>query len=55
MFVFSVNKDSGKKINTHEKIILAFLLAHLLTLIVKKLKTSVEQGRAVITLNIIKH
>ena len=50
MFEFSVSKDMKKRrrIPTH-------LLAYLLTLIVKDLKISVEQGRVVTTLNAIKH
>ena len=57
MFEFSVSKDmeKNKKIKNDKKRILAFLLACLLTLIVKELKMSVEQGKVVPTLNIIKH
>ena len=54
MFDFSVNKDI-KKNNNDKKRIPTYLLAYLLTLIVKKLKINVEQGGVVTTLNIIKH
>ena len=55
MFQFSVSKDM-KNINENDKmIIIAYLLAHLLALIVKVLKISVEQGRVVTTLNRLKH
>ena len=47
MFEFSVSKDD----NSDKRRILAYLLA----LIIKELKFSVEQGRVVTTLNIIKH
>ena len=53
MFEFSVSKDMKKKIDKRR--IPTYLLAYLLTLIVKELKISVEQGRVVTTLNIIKH
>ena len=43
-----LKKNDNKRIPTH-------LLAYLLTLIVKKLKTNVEQDRVVTTLNTIKH
>ena len=52
MFVFSVGKD--RKVNDKRRNP-AYLLAYLLTLIVKELKIIVEQGRVVTTLNIIKH
>ena len=57
MFEFSVNKDKKKKIKNQndKRRIPTYLLAYLLTLIVKELKISVEQGRVVTTLNIIKH
>ena len=55
MFAFSIIKDIEKKITNDKRRILAYLLAYLLTLIVKKLKISVEQGRVITTLNIIKH
>ena len=48
MFEFSVNKDMNK-INKS-----TYLLACLLALIVNQLKISVEEGRVVTTLNIIK-
>ena len=54
MFEFSVSKDI--KINNNDKRrILVYHLVYLLTLIVKKLKISNEQGRVVTTLNIVKH
>ena len=54
MFEFSVSKDM--KLNKNDKRrIPTYLLANLLTLIIKELKISVEQGRMVTTLNIIKH
>jgi hypothetical protein len=56
MFEFSVNKDMGKNKNKNRKRrILTYLLAYLLTLIVKELKISVKQGRVVTRLNITKH
>ena len=55
MFAFSVSKDMEKTINIDKRRIPANLLTHLLTLIVKELKISVEQGRVVTPLNIIKH
>ena len=54
MFEFSVNKNI-KKINNRKRRIPTYLLAYILTLIIKKLKISVEKGRVVTTLNIIKH
>ena len=54
MFEFNVSKDliffnnDTRRIPTH-------LMAYLLTPIIKELKISVEQGRMVTTLNIIKH
>ena len=53
MFEFSVSKDMAKKYNNDKRRILTYLLACLLTLIVKELKISVEQSRMVTTLNII--
>ena len=54
MFEISASKDI--KINKNDKRrIPTYLLANLLTLIIKELKNSVEQGRVVTTLNIIKH
>ena len=56
MFEFSVSKDTEKKKEkNNEKIISTYLLAYLLTLIDKELKISVEHGRLMTTLNIIKH
>ena len=55
MFEFSVSKDMKNKNNNDKRRIPTHLLAYLLTLIVKELKISVEQGRVVTTLNIIKH
>ena len=55
MFEFNVTKDMTKRNNNDNKRIPTHLLAHLLTLIVKKLKISVKQGRVVTTLNTIKH
>jgi hypothetical protein len=43
-----MNKIDKKRIST-------YLLANLLTLIIKELKISVQQGTMVTTLNIIKH
>ena len=54
MFEFSVIRDMEKKL-TNKRRIPAYLLAYLLTLIIKELKISVEQGRVVTTLNLIKH
>jgi len=55
MFEFSIRKDMGKKNNNDKRRIPTYLLILCLTLIVKELKISVEQGRVVITLNMIKH
>ena len=56
MFEFSVGKDMKKGEKTNDKRrIPTYLLAYLLTLIVKELKISVEHGRVLTTLNIIKH
>ena len=56
MFEFSVSEDmEPKKKNNVKKRILAHLLTYLLTLIFKELKISVDMGRVVTTLNIIKH
>ena len=54
MFEFCVSKDMKKKKNGKRRIP-AYLLAYLLTLIVKELKISVEHGRVVTTLNITEH
>ena len=51
MFEFSFSKDMRRKINNDKRRIPRSLLA----LIVKELKIGVEQGRAVTTLNMIKH
>ena len=55
MFGFSVGKDMENQNNNDKRRIPTYLLAYLLTLIVKELKISVEHCRVVITLNIIKH
>ena len=52
MFEFSVSKDMKKRITMIRG---EFQLAYLLTLIVKESKISIEQGRVVTTLNLIKH
>jgi len=55
MFEFSVNKDMKKiknKFNNDKRRILAYLLALCLTLIIKELKISVEQGKVITTLKI---
>ena len=55
MFEFSVSKDVEKK-DIIREVAIGTIVAHLcLTLIVKELKISVEQGRMITTLNIIKH
>ena len=55
MFEYSVSKDMKKKDIVRE-VVVRKVAAHLcLTLIVKNLKISVELGRVVTTLNIIKH
>ena len=46
MFEFSVSKDMGKKKNDRRRI-LAYVIASLLILIVKKLKINVEHDRVV--------
>ena len=48
MFEFSVSKDM-KKNNNDKKRIPRYLLANLLTLIVKELKISFKQGKVVTT------
>ena len=55
MFEFSVSKDMKKKNNIDKRRILAYLLAYLLTPIVKELKIGVEQGRVVTTSKLMKH
>jgi len=47
LLYFSVSKDIINKNNNYKRRIPTYMLAYLLTLIVKKLKISVEQGRAV--------
>ena len=55
MFKFSVSKDM-KKEDIIRKVAIWKVAAHLcLTLIVKELKISVEDGRVVTTLNVIKN
>jgi hypothetical protein len=55
MFEFSVSKDMKKK-DIIREVAIGEIGAHLfLTLIVKKLKISVEHARVVTTLNLIKH
>ena len=53
MFEFSASKDIREKEKSDKRRITTYLLAYLLTLIIKKLKISVEQGRLVTTLNIL--
>ena len=55
MFEFSVNKDMKKYYNNDNRRLYTNILTYILTLIIKELKISVEQGRVVTTLNIIKH
>ena len=55
MFEFRVSKDMEKKNNNDKRRIPTYLLANLLTLIIKELKISVEHGRVLTTSNIIKH
>ena len=59
MHKFSVSKDMKKETNNDKRrkeVALRKVAAHLcLTLIIKELKSSVEQDRVVSTLNIIKH
>ena len=55
MFEFSVSKDIKKKDIIWEVAIRKIATHLCLTLIVKELKISVEHGRVVTTLNIIKH
>ena len=54
MFESSVRKDMKKNSNDKRRIQM-YLLAYLLTLIVKEIKIRVEQGTVVTTLNIFKH
>ena len=44
-----------KKYNNDKRRIQAYLIACLLTLVVKESRISVEQGRVVTTFNVIKH
>jgi len=54
-FEFSISKDM-QKCFTRRKVVVGKVAPHLsLTVIAKELKISVEQGRVVTTLNIIKH
>jgi len=57
MFEFSVSKDMGDKKKTKriKRRIPTYILVYLLASIVNELKISVEQGRVVVTLNVIKH
>ena len=55
MFEYSVSKDTENQNNIDIRRILGHLVAYLLTLIVKELRISVEHGRMVTTLDIIKH
>ena len=56
MFQFSVSKGMEEFFFNNDKgRIPTYLLACILTLIVKELKISVEQGRLVTILNIMKH
>ena len=56
MFEVRCSKDMKKKKNNNDKRRFpSHLRAYLLTLIVKELKISVEQGRVVTTLTIIKN
>ena len=50
MFEFTVDKDMKKRIMFNDK---RKIPTHILTLVVKNLKISVEQGRVVTTINII--
>ena len=55
MFEFSVSKDMKERI-TGREVAVGKLVTHLcLTLIIKESKISVEQGRVVTILNILKH
>ena len=56
MFEYSVGKNMKKKDIIREVKLVRKVAAHLcLTLIVKELKISVEQGRVITTLTIIRH
>ena len=54
MFEFSVSNDM-KRNNNDKKRIPTYLLAYILTPIIKELKISVEHGKVLTTLNISKH
>jgi len=54
MFEFSASKIMGKNNNDNRRV-LVYFLACSLTLIIEELKISVQHGRVVTTLNIIKH
>ena len=55
MFEFSVNKDMKERITMIKGELPAHPLAYFLTLLVKELEISVEQGKVVTTLHTIKH
>jgi len=55
MFEFSVNKNMKKINNNDNRRISIYIITLCLTLIIKKLKISVEHNRVITTLNIIKH
>jgi hypothetical protein len=56
MFEINVSRDMKNNNNNNDiRRILAYLPAYLPTLVVKKLKISVEKGRVAKTLSIIKH
>ena len=55
MFEFSVSKDMRKKDIIREVVVGKVATQICLILIVKEMKISVEQGRLVTTLNMIKH
>ena len=55
MFEFSVSRDKERKNDNGRRRIPAYLIAYLLTLVVKGLRISVEQGRVVTILHVIKH
>jgi hypothetical protein len=55
MFEYSVSKDMKNNDIIREEVVKKVATYLCLTLIVKELKISVEHGRVVTTLNIIKH
>ena len=55
MFEFSVSRDKERKNDNGRRRIPAYLIAYLLTLVVKGLRINVEQGRVVTILHVIKH